>query len=114
MAQRIVRDPQHAEDVLQDAFMQVWQHAGSFKAELGSARGWIYTIVRHRALKALRDDGREQTMDPQDLSELADTNARPQPTTPNRARSTPTAWSAACSAWTKPAAPAWCMPSSTA
>ena len=72
VAQRIVREPQQAEDVLQDAFMQVWQHAGGFKAELGSARGWIYTIVRHRALRAVRDGGREQTMDPQDLTELAD------------------------------------------
>jgi RNA polymerase sigma-70 factor (ECF subfamily) len=72
VAQRIVRDPQQAEDVLQDAFLQLWQHASTFDATLGSARGWIYTIVRHRALKALRDSGREQTMDPQDLSELAD------------------------------------------
>lgn len=72
VAQRIVRDPQQAEDVLQDAFIQLWQHASTFDATLGSARGWIYTIVRHRALKALRDSGREQTMDPQDLAELAD------------------------------------------
>lgn len=72
VAQRIVRDPQRAEDVLQDAFMQVWQHAGGFKAELGSARGWLYTIVRHCALRAVRDGGREQSMDPQDLTELAD------------------------------------------
>jgi len=79
VAQRIVRDPQRAEDVLQDAFMQVWQHAGSFKAELGSARGWIYTIVRHRALKALRDSGREQTMDPQDLAQLSDAGQRDDP-----------------------------------
>lgn len=72
VAQRIVRDPQQAEDVLQDAFIQLWQHASTFDATLGSARGWVYTIVRHRALKALRDSGREQTMDPQDLAELAD------------------------------------------
>jgi RNA polymerase sigma-70 factor (ECF subfamily) len=72
VAQRIVRDPQQAEDVLQDAFIQLWQHASTFDATLGSARGWIYTLVRHRALKALRDSGREQTMDPQDLAELAD------------------------------------------
>ena len=76
VAQRIVRDPQQAEDVLQDAFIQVWQHAGTFDATLGSARGWIYTIVRHRALKSLRDGGHEQAMDPQDLSELADSQQR--------------------------------------
>jgi RNA polymerase sigma-70 factor (ECF subfamily) len=85
VAQRIVRDPQRAEDVLQDAFMQVWQHAGSFKAELGSARGWIYTIVRHRALKSLRDDGREQSMDPQELGDLADTTQSRSDDTESRA-----------------------------
>ena len=76
VAQRIVHDPQQAEDVLQDAFIQVWQHAGTFDATLGSARGWIYTIVRHRALKSLRDRGHERTMDPLDLRELADSQQR--------------------------------------
>ena len=72
VAKRIVHDHERAEDVLQDAFMQVWQHASTFNPELGSARGWIYTIVRHRALKELRDGSRLQAMDPQDLADLAD------------------------------------------
>jgi RNA polymerase sigma-70 factor (ECF subfamily) len=72
VAKRIVRDRDVAEDVLQDAFIQVWQHASTFNAGLGSARGWIYTIVRHRALKELRGSGRVQAMDPQDLTDLAD------------------------------------------
>ena len=73
VALRIVRDRALAEDVLQDAFLQIWQYAPSFRPELGSARGWIYTIVRHRALKALREGGgRMEAMDPQDLAGLAD------------------------------------------
>jgi RNA polymerase sigma-70 factor (ECF subfamily) len=72
VATRIVRDRERAEDVLQDAFIQVWQHASTFNADLGSARGWIYTIVRHRAMKALRDGGRLIATDPQDLADLAD------------------------------------------
>jgi RNA polymerase sigma-70 factor (ECF subfamily) len=72
VAKRIVRDRDVAEDVLQDAFIQVWQHASTFNAGLGSARGWIYTIVRHRALKELRGSGRVQAMDPQELTDLAD------------------------------------------
>lgn len=54
VALRIVRDPALAEDVLQDAFLQVWQRAGTFRRELGSGRGWVYTVVRHRALDAVR------------------------------------------------------------
>lgn len=72
VALRIVRDRALAEDVLQDAFIQVWQHAATFKPELGSARGWVYTIVRHRALKEAREGGRMTSMDPQDLAGLSD------------------------------------------
>lgn len=72
VALRIVRDRGRAEDVLHDAFILAWQHAASFDPALGSARGWLYTIVRHRALKAVRDPGRVQVLDPQDLTLLAD------------------------------------------
>jgi RNA polymerase sigma-70 factor, ECF subfamily len=72
VALRIVRERQRAEDVLHDAFLQVWQHAGTFDPALGSARGWIYTVVRHRALKEARDPERLQALDPQDLATLAD------------------------------------------
>jgi RNA polymerase sigma-70 factor (ECF subfamily) len=72
VALRIVRDRERAEDVLQDAFMQVWQHASTYQPALGSARGWVYTIVRHRALKEVRDPARLQALDPQDLTLLSD------------------------------------------
>ncbi len=67
VAVRIVRDRDRAEDVLQDAFLQVWQRASTYQPSLGSARGWIYTIVRHRALKEIRNSGRMVPMDPIDL-----------------------------------------------
>lgn len=54
VAQRIVRDAELAEDVLQEAFLQIWQRAGTFRREMGSGRGWVYTVVRHRALDEAR------------------------------------------------------------
>lgn len=72
VALRIVRDRDQAEDVLHDAFVQLWQAAGTYQPALGSARGWIYTIVRHRALRELRHPGRMQAVDPADLVALAD------------------------------------------
>lgn len=72
VALRIVRDAALAEEVLQDAFLQVWQGARSFQPALGSARGWIYTVVRHQALKAIRGDRMEHALDPQDLATLSD------------------------------------------
>lgn len=59
VAQRIVRDRDTAHDVLQDAFLQIWQRAASYQRPLGSARGWIYTVVRHRALDEVRKPRRE-------------------------------------------------------
>lgn len=59
VAQRIVRDRDAAHDVLQDAFVQIWQRAGTFDRTLGSARGWVYTVVRHKALDECRRAQRE-------------------------------------------------------
>lgn len=72
VALRIVGDRAQAEDVLHDAFLQVWQHAATYQPALGSARGWLYTVVRHRALKVVRDSGRMQPLDPAELVTLSD------------------------------------------
>ena len=51
---RLVRRRELAEEILHDAFLQIWNKAGTYNPRLGSARGWIYTVVRHRALNELR------------------------------------------------------------
>lgn len=76
VALRIVRDRERAEDVLHDAFMQVWDHAATFQPALGSGRGWVYTVVRHAALKAAREPGRLQVMDVTELTALSDARQR--------------------------------------
>ena len=63
VAQRIVRRRDIAEEVVQDAFVQIWQNAASYDASVGSARGWIYTIVRNRSLNVIRDSNREDLLD---------------------------------------------------
>lgn len=50
----VVRDPAAAEDVLQEAFAQVWSSAGRFDVDRGSAAAWIMAIVRHRAVDLVR------------------------------------------------------------
>src|SRR5262245_44132524 len=72
VAQRIVRDHEVAQDVLQDAFVQLWQSAFTYQRALGSGRGWIYTVVRRRALDAVRRRPRELPAG-DDLETLADT-----------------------------------------
>lgn len=59
VALRIVRQRSLAEDVLHDAFVNIWRKAASFDATRGAARGWIYSIVRHQALNLARDRQQE-------------------------------------------------------
>jgi len=70
VALRIVRDRQKAEDVVHDAFVSIWTRASTFDATRGSARGWIYTVVRHGALDALRDGAREVAADEEALASI--------------------------------------------
>lgn len=71
VALRIVRDRQTAEDVLQDAFVSIWTRAGSFDAARGAGRGWMYTVVRHQALDAVRGNGRELAIDEDAIEAIA-------------------------------------------
>lgn len=63
VALRIVRERQTAEDVLHDAFVSIWTRAASFDAARGAGRGWMYSIVRHQALDAIRSSKREVLVD---------------------------------------------------
>ncbi|HEX8051653.1 MAG TPA: sigma-70 family RNA polymerase sigma factor [Thermoleophilaceae bacterium] len=48
---------ERAEDVTQEAFLTVWRSRGQYTAELSGARSWLLTIVRRRAIDALRREG---------------------------------------------------------
>jgi RNA polymerase sigma-70 factor, ECF subfamily len=54
LALRTTRDRALAEDVVQETFVAAWRNAAQFDAERGSARSWILTIARNRAIDVLR------------------------------------------------------------
>ena len=54
---RILHDRAEAEDVLQEAFLQVWRRATDFDEARGRAFTWLVTIARSRALDRLRATG---------------------------------------------------------
>jgi RNA polymerase sigma-70 factor (ECF subfamily) len=54
---RILNDREEAEDVLQEAFLQVWRRANDFNETRGRAFTWLVTIARSRALDRLRSAG---------------------------------------------------------
>jgi RNA polymerase sigma-70 factor (ECF subfamily) len=51
---RILRDNQAAEEILQDIFYQLWRGAAQFDASRGSLPGWLMVIARNRAISQLR------------------------------------------------------------
>jgi len=72
VVRRIVRNSDDVEDVIHDAFVQLLRDAGSFDPNRGSARGWIYQIVRNTALKRLRNAGRELALEDDKLHAIQD------------------------------------------
>jgi RNA polymerase sigma-70 factor (ECF subfamily) len=67
VALRIVRRHDLAEEVVQETFIQIWQKAASYDPALGSARGWMFTIARNKALNVVRDGAREDLVEPEAL-----------------------------------------------
>jgi len=58
LATAIVREAADAEEVVADAFAQVWRTAGQFDPGRGSVAAWLATITRTRALDLVRARGR--------------------------------------------------------
>ncbi len=50
-----------AEDVVQEAFLRIWRHAGRFDPARGTAITWMATIVRNLAIDVKRSPAAEAT-----------------------------------------------------
>ena len=60
LALRVLRDERHAEDAVQEAFLQVWRSAATIRAERAKASTWILTLVHRRAVDLVRREERRQ------------------------------------------------------
>ena len=64
LAYRMMGERQAAEDLAQDAFLKVWRSASSYRAERGSVRTWILSIVHNRGIDQIRSHAsRRRTQD---------------------------------------------------
>src|SRR5215213_11763916 len=54
IAYRITGDRTAAEDVVQEAFLGAWRNAARYLDARGSVRTWLFSIVHHRAIDAVR------------------------------------------------------------
>jgi RNA polymerase sigma factor (sigma-70 family) len=63
VARRILFRSDLAEEAVHDAFVRIWRSAASFDPHRGSARGWLYAVVRNRALSIHRNEHRYDASD---------------------------------------------------
>jgi RNA polymerase sigma-70 factor (ECF subfamily) len=50
VALRVLQEPQAAEDVLHEVFMQLWRTPSSFTPARACLGGWLAIVARHRAI----------------------------------------------------------------
>jgi RNA polymerase sigma-70 factor, ECF subfamily len=58
IAYRILLQKEAANDVLQEAFMQIWHNAGDYRADLAEPFTWMASIIRYRAYDKIRNEKR--------------------------------------------------------
>src|ERR671916_2640308 len=64
LAYRMMGERQASEDLAQDAFLKVWRAASSYRADRGSVRTWILSIVHNRGIDHIRSRAsRRRTQD---------------------------------------------------
>jgi RNA polymerase sigma-70 factor (ECF subfamily) len=61
VAFRILNQRERAEEILQEAFMNVWHNAASYNAAMASPMTWLINIVRNKAIDALRSGKTERS-----------------------------------------------------
>ncbi|HEX7890833.1 MAG TPA: sigma-70 family RNA polymerase sigma factor [Ramlibacter sp.] len=93
LAVKVVSNRDGAEDVLQEAFVQIWRSAGDYRATLSPPMAWMGMIVRSRALDFLRRRAAERLDRTQELDEaIADTVAGDAPDPVDTAQASEQAW----------------------
>jgi len=75
---RIVREQPIAEEVLQDSFVNIWNHAGDYARAKSAPSTWMTAIVRNRSLDVLRRTREEADVDEVLTANLVDESAAPQ------------------------------------
>ncbi|HET6478768.1 MAG TPA: ECF RNA polymerase sigma factor SigK [Actinoplanes sp.] len=56
LIRRVLRDPAQAEEVAQEALVEVWRSASRFDPSRGTPTAWIFTIAHRRAVDRVRSE----------------------------------------------------------
>lgn len=68
VALRILRRRDWAEEVLQECYVNIWNHAGDYAVQKSAPLTWMTSIVRNRSLDWLRRPQREATGEEYDVA----------------------------------------------
>lgn len=80
VAVRVVTNREWAEDVLQEAFINIWRIAGDYRSTLSPPMAWMALVVRSRGLDFLRRRASERADKMQELDDvISDTVAGDSP-----------------------------------
>ncbi len=63
----IVKNPQDAEEVMQETYLKIWTSAASYQSQ-GKPLAWIFTIARNLCYMRFRDQKRQADMGLDDLT----------------------------------------------
>ncbi len=72
VAVRILKRRDLAEDVMQDAYLKIWDAAPKYRPEAGSPISWMVAITRNRAIDVLRKRTEVAVEDEKDGGDRAD------------------------------------------
>ncbi|HEY0387790.1 MAG TPA: sigma-70 family RNA polymerase sigma factor [Gaiellales bacterium] len=75
LALRVVRDRDLASDVVQDAFLTIWNQASKFDSSRGQPSSWILTVTHHKAVDLVRREERRRAEAMDEARDTPDTAA---------------------------------------
>ena len=93
VAVRVVTNREWAEDVLQEAYLNIWKVAGTYKSSLSPPMAWMGLLVRSRGLDFLRRRASDRADRMQELDEMiSDTVAGDSPNPMDTTQASEQAW----------------------
>ena len=93
VAVRVVTNRDWAEDVLQEAYLNIWKIAGTYQATLSPPMAWMGLLVRSRGLDFLRRRASDRADRVQELDDvISDTVAGDSPNPMDTTQASEQAW----------------------